>query len=319
MNLSFALYADAGVGVGLGHIFRIYPLFQYIVSLGLDAEMLVPLPRAHLNELGLKGVREILASPESVKDFFCRRCPLCVILDSYRFSNRFIRFLGLHVGSRVVVLDDHYTLKEKVDTVVNIAPGADSSRYQTDLAGAKLIGLKYSPIHASFLMTREKYRCRKHVERVLLAIGGDDSRNNMLQVINRISQEIGSSACIDALGCHLPDSNLHGVRSLGWLNQEELAHGLTNYDLAVLGGGNMLHQFACVGIPVLSWPQTKNQEKHASAWEEIGAVEVIYDLDELRDRYMDLLDFAHRQRLSNAGKNSVDGKGAERIVTQLLS
>ncbi len=317
MGSPIVLYAEAGTGVGLGHVFRLYPLFQRMTSVGVRAEMIVPLPQDRLRNLGLDGVREVLGEQDSIERELARLQPRWVVLDSYRYLNRLSRFLRQRPGCKVMVFDDHYTLEEKVDVVINFSPAADSSRYRQDIAGRFLMGPDFSPIAAAFVEARQNYRVRPEVQNILVALGGDDVNANIGGLISAALRIVNQSVGVDLLGNRLPDRPTNGVRVVGWLSQEDLGRRTVQYDLAVLAGGSMLHQFACVGVPVISWPQTAMQQRHASAWQDVGSVSILGRPDELHGAVSGMQSSEQRSRLSAAGRSSVDGRGAERIVAYL--
>jgi len=312
------LYADAGPGLGLGHVLRLYPLFQRMKALQTEAEMLVPLPENRLHELGLVGVREALGGPDVVEKEFTRLQPSVGILDSYRYTNRFSCFLRQRTGCKVVVFDDHYMLEEDVDVVINTSPAADGSRYRQSVAKTFLFGPRFSPIAPAFLGARRGYRVRPVIQNILVALGGDDATNKLDRLVPEVARTAGKNVGVDVLGAELPRYAASGVRAVGWLRQEDLARRAIDYDLAVLAGGTMLHQFACVGMPIISWPQTEKQQEHASAWEKIGSVVVLGRLAEIPALIFSVQSPERRGQLSEAGRRIVDGLGVNRIISHLV-
>ena len=317
MGGTVVLYAEAGPGVGMGHVFRLYPLFQRMKSVGMRAEMIVPLPQERLRVLGLEGVREVPGEPDAVERELSRLRPRWAVLDSYVSPNRFSRFLRQTLSCKVVVFDDHYTLEENVDIVINFSLAADVSRYGQNIAETFLMGPDFSPIALSFLEARKSYQVRPAVQNIMVALGGDDVNNNLDRLIKEVLRVACGSVDIELLGSRLPGNSTDGVRAVGWISQEDFGRRTVEYDLAVLAGGSMLHQFACVGVPVISWPQTEMQQGHALAWQEIGSVSILHCLDELHGVMSRMQKSEERGRLSDAGRRSVDGLGAERIVSYL--
>jgi spore coat polysaccharide biosynthesis predicted glycosyltransferase SpsG len=319
MKQSVLLYADAGPGAGMGHIFRQYPLFQEMKSIGIPAKLFISLPEKQLATLGLVDVCGISDDQQEIQRVFSRSSSTAVVLDSYKYTNPICRLIRQQSNSRIAVFDDHYTLVEKTDILINTSPSVEATKYQKEIAKVFLFGPPYSPISSAFMDARKKYIVRPSIQRILVGLGGDDVQNNLGTLLNVLGKNSNNDFSIDVLGGRIPSKASKYVNILGWVEQPELASRLSDYDLAILAGGSMLHQFACVGLPVISWPQTANQKRHASAWQAKGAVTILEDPSKLPALYTRLQNGAVRQGMFKASRKTVDGKGIERIVSKLLS
>ena len=76
----------------------------------------------------------------------------------------------------------------------------------------------------------------------------------------------------------------------------------------------MLWQTACVGLPTLSWPQTRGQVLHAATWADKGVVLTFKEIADFPSIFKEVQFHKTRQRMSDIGRSLVDGKGANRIA-----
>lgn len=314
------LFADGGPGVGTGHIFRLYPIFRSLRDSGVPIEMWVPLEPESLVHLGLKDVQAISHSPNAFADMLSRCKMPIVVLDTYRNLTE-LQALLREQGCRIAVFDDHFQVRGEVSLVVNSSPTVSSKDYANSDVGQLLLGPMYASISSSFAEARTKYAVSGTISRIVVALGGSDSRGNLPALLGATLPLLGTpvEVCVLSTAPVELDIPEHITLLWAWLDQDSLAQRLASCDLAILAGGTMLWQTACIGVPTLSWPQSPGQEKHAAAWESQGAIVAIRDLDALTPAMVKLQSWSVRSQLSNAGRHLVDGLGANRIADSLCA
>lgn len=313
------LFADAGPGVGTGHIFRLYPVFSCLRKLGVDAEMSVPLSAEELQALGVEGVQPVSGDCRKTIEAFCRSDSGVVVLDTYRHLQDWFQAI-CGGGRQLAIFDDHFRVDRKVDLIVNSSPAVTEEDYPAGLANRFLLGTSYASLFAGFTEARERYMVAPRVSNILVALGGSDTRGNLPELLRVLNSLLLQPVELRVLGEHIIDIKVHDYvkLSVGWLDQKSLARRMPDFDLAILAGGSMLWQTCCVGVPTISWPQAPGQQRHAGALERKGAVKVIHDLDELPEAFVRLQAQDQRVKLSNAGRGLFDGQGATRIASCLL-
>ena len=93
-----------------------------------------------------------------------------------------------------------------------------------------------------------------------------------------------------------------------------------NADLAISSGGNMMYEFACVGIPIICLPEDKAEFNLCNEFEMRNiAINLGYGVDVSA---IDLVGYVNllmnspdrRQKMIDNGKKYVDGKGLERVL-----
>lgn len=319
-TVRIVLFADGGVGIGTGHIFRLYPIFRCLHTMGVPTEMWAPLEKESLDQLGLKDVLSASVDPKAVVAALARPSPAIVVLDTYRHLDQLYESLDIR-GCRLAIFDDHFRVNREVALVVNSSPAVSTGDYAPHLADQFLLGPAYASVSSGFAEARSRYAVSRNISSILVALGGADTRGNLPVLLGAILPLLRTSVEICVLSARPISMNVpeHVKLTWAWLDQDNLARRMPDFDLAILAGGTMLWQTACVGVPTLSWPQTTGQEGHAAAWESRGAVIAIKRLDALPAALARMQSLRLRQELSTAGRNMVDGLGASRIAACLFS
>jgi spore coat polysaccharide biosynthesis predicted glycosyltransferase SpsG len=319
-SLNVLLYADAGAGIGMGHIFRIYPLFECLKRIGYSVQMLVPLTEERLLYLGLHDIHSVSDDPEVIESVIKGINPSLVIIDSYKYINRLCNFLNRNNMCKIAVFDDHQIVKEYVSFIINASPSAHVSQYNHKLTHKFLLGPQYASISQKFINARNNYEIRTSIQKVLVALGGEDTHNNLTFLLDELNSVLDQQINIDVVGSVIKkESQSTRIKYLGWLSHDDLAVHMMEYDLVVLAGGSMLLQAACIGIPTISWPQANGQRNHAAVWEKLDVLIVIEGPQALNNALKIMLNQKKRYEFYQKGRNIVDGNGAERIIGQLIS
>ena len=314
------LYADAGADVGMGHIFRLYSIFNYLKKSDIPVEMLVPLPQANLLDIGAVGCTSFLKEPDEIANTLRALNPIGVLIDTYRFRYQFFRFHKIQVNMWMGLFDDHLDLTERVTFLINASPAVSASDYTPGVASHFLLGSLYASLSQAFLKSRKHFTIRPQIQKVLVALGGSDTMNNLPILATTLHQILDKSVEIDVLGmAGINDFTPPRLKFFHWLKHEDLAERMFSYDLAILSGGTMLLQAACVGVPTIAWPQTKQQVNHAKTLEKQGVVMSIINLNQINGCLSMLHSEQNRKRFSEKAKALIDGGGAKRIADFLIS
>lgn len=317
MKIRAILYAEAGQDVGTGHIYRLWPIFCALRKRGVEARMYVPLSDAKLKTYHLEGMTgesgpdKVLSAVESLR-------PHILILDTYIHMRRLVKSKLNSKNRLTAIFDDHYKVDFNVDVIINTSPSVRMKYYSPNAASHYLLGTDFSPISESFIKAKQRFSVRQSAEKILLALGGNDVQRNLDVLINSVVTGIGDKKEVSILGDNLPGIVGRKVRPLGWLRHDHLADVVCKHDIAVIAGGSMIHQFACVGLPTISWPQTENQNIHAKAWHQKGAIIMVDGFDHISKALTRLDGYEQRMLLSESAKKVVDGKGVGRILDTLI-
>lgn len=312
-------FADGGPEVGTGHLFRTKALCDRLNAMGSQARMLASMSRHELEQLGLSQVGSVSSDPGEICGALAERKPRGVILDTYRAVGYLCRELNTYDKPWIALFDDHYAANVKVNFIINGSPAAELGLYSPGMADHYLLGPKYAALSIDFREKRQLYRLRKKVRTVIVALGGVDVVQQLSTLITGLDRWLDPGIRMLVIGAKpAPKDWSERVSLLGWLSQYELASTMLQCDLAVLGGGSMLHQAACMGVPVISWPQHENQRRHASIWEARGTIIVANRFEDIATCLDKVSDYGVRRGLFDASRQIVDGLGSFRICECLL-
>ena len=305
-------FADAGRTVGFGHVFRVAPVVAAMNAMRFDAQMFSPMPPSEPDE----SAPMLKATSRQFTRIVAKQSPAVVLLDSYRDMDR---LCGVVPAQSLAIFDDRCTPACSPRILINASPSATPARYRRHRASALLLGPRYSSLHASFRAARAAFRVRKDVRRILVALGGGDTEGNLPLVVASIRRAAPTATLVV---CGAPGVKIAAdehIERMPWLTQSGIASEFARCDLAVLAGGQMLVQAACIGVPAISFPQTENQSKHAQAWQRIGSARVVRKLARLPAALRTLQGDAVRRAMSAAGRKTVDGLGAIRIARSIAN
>lgn len=309
------LYANAGSGVGFGHIFRLLPILGELKKNLIPVSMTIPLPEKTLYDLGMKFARSIEPGVESIISFLRNEKPSVFFFDSYEQPNKLIESISGKM-CQVMCFDDHYQIEKPVHTIVNCSLDANLKKYN-NISEYSLLGPHYFPLMDAFQDLREQIEIRPTIKKILVAMGGDDTGGCLDSLLKVLLAENIHKKIVGVCGNSMPAIVHPLLNKLGWLSQTELIQKLGQYDIAILAGGSMLQQCASIGLPVISWPQNQHQVNHAKCWEKNGSVICVNKASELKIALNEIENADIRKQMSQAGCRIVDGLGKNRIVTHL--
>jgi UDP-2,4-diacetamido-2,4,6-trideoxy-beta-L-altropyranose hydrolase len=342
-SLRVVIRADAGPQIGAGHLMRCLALAQALQDRGGRARFVMSVSAEALEGRivaeGLAASR--LACPTATEEDLQQTIALAqedaadwVILDGYRFGANFQEGLRA-AGLRLMVIDDfgqagRYAARVIMDQ--NLTAREESYR-QRDTGAQLLLGLKYALLRREFRSWSAWTRDIPPVaRRVLVTLGG-------------ATPDEGIVRCLEAIE-HIPDVQLSARIVRGPLSGKagaflrqrleqasprcQILHSVSNMaelmvwaDLAITAGGSTCWELACLGLPALILTYTRDQELVAEAMQDAQAAlwmgsGVSIREEQLRAAIAELApDDARRRQMSQAGRQLVDGRGAERVVSAL--
>jgi spore coat polysaccharide biosynthesis protein SpsF len=337
---------DASPEVGAGHVMRLFGVAEAWVLAGGRAcflGMLPPSIRDRLEGLGIEvialahGMRT--GSPEdarAVRELAEARGAAVVALDGYLFDRRYLAAIqGRQVTTMFV--DDYAQSGLPVDIVLDPNAGAsDAPRGEgADRRPRLLAGAAYTPLRAEFRRQAPPERSfdGKPLS-LLLTFGASDPSRMSLRALRcaiEVACELPLRITVLAGPMH-PDlgalravvadtparrpSILHDVRDVASL--------FASTDLAFGAAGSTAWELASMGVPMLLVQVADNQKVVIDPLVAAGAAvrlapEAQKDDTALRDA---LARFLHAgpsalRAMSKAGRQLIDGRGAERVVRVL--
>ncbi len=256
--------------------------------------------------------------------------PAAVVDDSPDIKEDYLAVLR-DTGVLVIALDSVAHTVFPSGLVVNplLAPGKEA--YEFGRGTQLLLGSRYALVRSEIRRQRPT-RSQEPAQpfRALVALGDDDPHNQSGELAKRLLNcpKVGrvdvlvrpyhpDLANLQALAETCPD-RLEIVHETG-----ETPFRIARSHFAVTGGNAWSLELACVGIPQIVIVQSETHWPTAQRLEEEGAATCLgwqanVSAQTLRQAVADLLaDPQERQAMARCGRQLIDGRGPDRLVTAL--
>ena len=335
--------ADASIQTGTGHLMRCLALAQAWKDAGGQVVFIT----ACQNEGLLRQLREegfdihVLTHPypdpgdwDCTKDILASHPNAWVVLDGYHFDEAYQQWVK-EAGHRLLVIDDMAHLKHYYgDIVLNQNLHAEQLDYSCELYTRLLLGTRYVLLRREFLTWKDWKRDIPEVaRRVLVTMGGGDSQNRSLKVIQALQEvDIPALEATVVIGA----SNPHADVLEAAIRQSHIpirfVRNATNMpelmawaDVVVSSGGSTVWELAFMGLPsiILAW--SDNQRSIAK---ELDTAGVALDLGwyagatsaDVTEALVPLLKGVEaRAEMALRGQQLVDGGGGQRVVATMVA
>jgi len=332
---------DAGGEIGAGHLMRCLALAQAWQDAGGQAIFIIGFQNEGLQQRLQKEGFDIhqLTNPYPhdsdwgyTKSLLDDYPDAWLILDGYHFDEIYQKRIK-DAGHKLLVIDDMAHLKHYyTDILLNQNLHAESSLYSCEPDTRLLLGSRYVLLNRDFLIWKDWRREFPEVgQRLLVTLGGSDSNNNTLKVIEAL-QEIqitglevkvvvgASNPHLDTLEKAIGHSRISIPLILDARNMPEL---MTWADVAISAGGYTAWELAFTGMPVIMMVSAENQRRIAESLDIAGAaINLGWDTNitagDIAGTLLSLLKSKQkRQEMSLKGRQIVDGQGGRRVVSAL--
>lgn len=343
--------ADGSRHLGLGHIMRCLAFAQGLEKLGVRsifvtrdyeqkvAEMirrykysveLIPMSCGFKEDLLLTSE---IASQYRVKLIVTDLCNVDILAN----LGKYCEYLqGLKdKGKFLITIDDLNEMAFPSDIVVNTNYGAQDRNYQFGGSTKFLLGPAYFIFRREFIEAAKVNRQTRGIaQNILVTMGGSDLLALTLKVakaFTRLDRPLNLNLRI-VLGIDYTDSKKRALEETlkDYRGNYKLIMGSDNLaelmlwsDLAITGGGLTKYETAVTGTPSIIIPQVAHQAALAKEFEREGTTLNLglgskvdeADISEAIEKL--LRDDTLRAEMSRRGKRLVDGKGIERIISEI--
>lgn len=299
---------------GLGHVVRSVALADKLARAGFRV-MFLPLGSARATTI-VSG-RFSLASLGSMRK---RSAPAVVIVDRPDHSAALFRkHRRRWPGTPIVALDCYVTGATHVDVTVNINR-AFSRRMGRRTAPAHFEGLGYAILRESFAAARpSRAKARPRLTRLFVALGATDPTGWTDDVIDALGPALDEGLRLEIVGgaAAVRARKSRRIRLHGAV--ADTARLLGRCDLAITGGGTLMMEAACLGVPAIVVPRTDAERVFSREFEAAGFAYVLetgggFPATALVAAVRTLTPRAERLRRAAAGRKVIDGRGAERVA-----
>jgi UDP-2,4-diacetamido-2,4,6-trideoxy-beta-L-altropyranose hydrolase len=339
--------ADASSQIGAGHVLRCLALAQAWQQRGGGATFFSHCEsegiRRRVTQEGFRFVqihspypdkgdlRDTLAAVMKIEREGNSRAPSWFVLDGYHFDSAYQEALKA-AGLFLLVLDDMAHLpRYHVDLLVNAGMGANQCLYSHAGEGKLLLGTKYMLLRQEFLDRRKPNKeIPERAERILVTLGGADSKNVTSIVMEGLSQTQDlpwtARIVVGSVNPHAAELKRKAARAESKFeilqDVDQVPELMAWCDLAVSGGGATGCELAFMGVPSLLVILSENQRRLAEGLDGKCAVNLGHEKDLEPERVAHAVarlvsDREERIRMSREGRKLVDGLGADRVVDEM--
>ncbi len=336
--------ADGSESIGIGHVMRCLAIAQaWKTALPespvkyVCAELSDSL-RERLLSLDI-DVCKISAPPGTKEDAeqtinsLGQTSPQWIVLDGYLFSYEYVARLR-SVGARILMIDDFgHADGCDVDAILNQNIYAARDRFSSSNDQTHFwLGGKYAMLREEFSSWCDWNRnTTPTAQKLLVTMGGADSANVSGNVLRALSQtperQLHVAVLVGSANPHLGE-----LKSLAQAvpysvelvqNTTDMPKWLAWADIAISAAGSTCLEMAFMQLPMINLIIADNQIEVAEAMhrEELSVNLGWYsecDYRKLAEQTAQLIvDLDRRQRMSERGRQLVDGKGARRVVNSM--
>jgi len=310
------IVCKASFSHGMGHLVRQCHIAKILQDRGAVITFFIPdYPPAESWLDRCQFPREILNDPLTEKE----TGPLdIIILDIQDTSSAFIK--KIKQGKKTVVsFEDCGEGRNHVDLLIDCNLEEKNS---VDMSAQTLFGPDYSVLAPEFeALHAKKRQFNRPIDSVLITFGGTDPHSltplladKLLQIQPNLSMTL-----LAGPGCKnipaLKDRQSETVKLLE--STSEMAQTLFDHSAVFCSGGVTLHEAMAVGTPAFVINQVAHQSEKADRAEKQGAAMNLgmaeswneNRLPEILKSSPDIL-----EKMSQAGKSLIDGKGLQRVA-----
>jgi len=305
------ILTEGGGKIGFGHITRCSALFLAFERSGIDAEFVIN-GNGYIN-YSLEDKKYTLFNwvDDDTKLFKISKDFDIAIIDSYLAGGGLYSKLSELLKGKVIMIDDYKRLNYPRGIVVNPSIYGDSIDY-SDIEGVKyLLGKDYIILRKEFWDVPEKI-INKEVRNILVTFGGAGKQEKSNEIIEHLSKRF--------------NFNFSLVKA--WENKltaPQMLDLMLKADICISAGGQTLNELARVGVPTIGVGMVDNQQRNLKAWQERGFLKFVgrYNdqslIGNIELAIKKMTPLLVRQKMSNTAKLSIDGQGAQRIVSYIIN
>ncbi|MBE5873562.1 MAG: UDP-2,4-diacetamido-2,4,6-trideoxy-beta-L-altropyranose hydrolase [Lachnospiraceae bacterium] len=336
--------ADGNSAVGAGHVMRLLSIADaarqagencIFVTASGDMEQVITARGYESHVLGTDYSDMESEDMQAVLEVYK---PAVLFVDSYFVTEKYLdgllEYCRIH-DIRLVYMDDVLAFPYPCDILVNYNIYGREEDYLSLYTGRKvprlLQGSAYAPLRGEFL-DRSPRKVRKQADTVLVSTGGADFEHLAVELIKKAGQYPYTFQFV--IGALNPDKEK--IRELADASDNivlyeqvpSLAPIMETCDVAISAAGSTLYELCATQTPTITYVLADNQLPGAQAFAAKGVMLNCGDVrvlgrEALAGKLLDsaaslLEDYDNRVLISERMKEVVDGKGAGRILKEVL-
>jgi UDP-2,4-diacetamido-2,4,6-trideoxy-beta-L-altropyranose hydrolase len=333
---------DANSEIGAGHFMRCFALAQAwkdeVGRVRFLSAILADGLRERLVEEGME-LLDMRADPGSSADakITVRAAgasnPRWIVIDGWKFGPEFQRTVAAS-GRKILAIDDFGRADSGfADLILDQNFAADASKYPLrQPSGRLLLGSEFVLLRREFADVSRKPRSfSAAANKILVSFGGADPANAMPSLIRALERiNVPDLEIIILAG--IVNRSIGEVRAVA--GRSPLSISFHDYvpdilpmmkwaELGVIMGGGTLWECMAAGLPVASFSLDRNQSTILDHLADAGYISSLGPISNIESGTCDevledfVMDQNRRTAMSRAGRELVDGKGAQRVVSAM--
>ena len=333
-NSTLIIRTDGSREIGVGHIYRCLALAEALRARGFEIIFAVTVTPPPLVTLIQQRGYEVQTLPDAadLEQFMAlarqhRTRAICV--DTYAASEDFYNALAAR-GMCVFCIHDFADFPRAAELVINHNIYAPELQYEVAPHTRLLLGPRYALLRAEFRAARLHAVARATPTNLLVLLGGSDPHNLTFKITQGLLQNLPQEIFIHTV----VGPATSGLLELQQLEQTHARLRVYNQPpnlpeimaaatLAITGAGVTVYELACLGVPALLLIIAENQRRNAESFARHGLAQTLGWHEHIAPENVT----AAAQRLLNdpqklsemktAGRNLVDGLGAQRVAEEI--
>lgn len=342
MKNRIAIRVEGSSKIGTGHLARCLTLAEEFSKREIESIFC------------LKDVDDLLADEISRKGFQVSRIPVSAnfkedaesftlmfekydcdgaVFDGYDFNQNYLKSVRAGIPF-ILSIDDLAETFFCSDIILNQNINATTKIYEGKVSteARLLLGPAYALLREEFSKVRAVPRDFSHVENILVTFGGADPHNITLKTIKALEKIQGDFRITVVLGVSNPhEQKIKNYTALSQnqirvlRNVDNMGKLMVDADIAISSGGSTTWELCCLGVPALQIILAENQMNVITELDDRGVTTNLGWHEDvtgqmIHQKVADLIaEGDRRQAMSRKGKSLVDGRGAQRVVSEVLT
>lgn len=280
---------------------------------------------------GGDGASALVSDAEATAQIATDESANWVVVDHPSFGCSYLKAMARAEFGTVVIDDTGRQRLHQADLILNQNLGADAL-YEDEIQGPqRLLGPRYSLLRPEFKAARESLNRRFSAQdaNVLVTLGGGDTwlqAKAVLSGLAALGRRLHVRCIVAGVNKRRAAELSRYPHSLELLDTvRDITSLMTWADLSISGGGCTVWELCCLGVPMLVLVLSDDQADNVAYLEHRGYAKSLGRLTEstpagLASAVSEILSNPDwREAASVAGRQLVDGRGADRVADALLT
>ena len=303
--MTATIITEGGIGIGFGHVTRCLALYEAFEERGIISELIINGDDSILPLLEDAKYRVFNWLKQKDDLLKTARMSDIIVIDSYLADKSLYNKISNESWGRfLIMIDDCKRIEYPHGIVINPSIYGERLDYPKTEGVGNLLGKDYIILRSGFWNLPGKV-VNKEIREVLITFGGMDYTDLIHKITGYFKDGFDFT--------------------FSKIDSREMLDSMLKADLCISGGGQTIHELARVGVPIIGICLSENQRMNLESWHKKGVVEYagrhndLNLMENIKTGIEKLSSQESRSKVSNRGRALVDGQGARRVVSKILS